>query len=136
MFASVELSSYRDQHFKVSTSEGATADLRLNKPLAGLALRARAIAPRLVYTLRGKLELLHHRGADPRALLPLRRCSCDCDGPGQVQEDALRLLLRGVLCPIGGGGGHEVSHIHLSTLEKAAFFPAFVEVIRWGIIIS
>jgi len=59
MFASVELSSYRDQHFKVSTSEGATADLRLNKPIAGLALRARAIAPRLVYTLRGKLELLH-----------------------------------------------------------------------------
>lgn len=59
----------------------------------------------LLHAVRGQPLLLHHGGADPRALLQVRGHQAHHHGPGQEQEDALRVLLRGVSLPWEGRGG-------------------------------
>jgi hypothetical protein len=91
---SVELSSYRDQHFKASF----TNPLRHNLTcVSGVQSRTgQTFAPHHD-PIRWQFIVLHDRGATNRIILEMRRHSTSSDGTGQVQKNPLWILFRGVL---------------------------------------
>lgn len=62
----------------------------------GHAVRPGAAAEEELHAVRGEPVVLHHGGADPRAVRQERRHQEDHHGAGQGEEDRLRLLLRRV----------------------------------------
>lgn len=98
--SSVELSSYRDQHFKVFRNDFHVFPIRLvnvNSWLAGLTNWSGKTSEDLRYPLYWKFILLHNRRTNSWIVFALWRYSANSDGIGQVQEDTVRVLLPRVL---------------------------------------
>lgn len=112
-----DISQYRDQHFRVRrgtwgrAGEGVGVRRAVGEGMGvagppaltpavppGEPVPAGEVAEGVVDAVRGEPVLLHHGGADPGALLQVRRRQAHRHGSGQDQEDAVRLLLRGVSC--------------------------------------
>lgn len=65
--------------------------------ITGLPSRPREVATLNHNTVRGQPVILHHRRANTRIVLAVRRHPSHRHGTGQIQEDTVRLLLHRIL---------------------------------------